>query len=408
MLCDMLLCLTPIASHRHLIATAFATWVSLLLTLPAAAQQTRAGVIADAQAGKAAALGTEGPGRGEILTTRIASRLLAGPPVGPYPWLGSVLDGQGLAAGAGYRRPLGDRLMFGGIAGLSVRRATLLEARADLPGLAGGHIDVGAVLRRVRAPSVAFFGLGPDSGATRHTYQYAPTSAGIEMTTRPARGVTLGAGYERLSVGSPGDGQSLAGFDVLDTPGVTNALDYHVARLRAGADWRPAPAYSVRGGYARATWSHYREAEGRPYGFSQQEIEAAQLVPLAGEHIVLAFRALGTFTNARGGDEVPFVLAPYLGSGSTLRGFSNRRFRDTHRLLLTAEYRWMPSRYLDMAVFVDRGQVAPTLEAFRWRAFEQSIGVGARFHGPSFNVLRIELARGREGFALGVSTTQPF
>ena len=51
-----------------------------------------------------------------------------------------------------------------------------------------------------------------------------------------------------------------------------------------------------------------------------------QLVPLLREQFVLAARALMTITTPDSGHEVPVMLAPFLGSGSTLRGFANRRF----------------------------------------------------------------------------------
>ena len=53
------------------------------------------------------------------------------------------------------------------------------------------------------------------------------------------------------------------------------------------------------------------------------------------------------------------------------------------------------------------------------RAFEADLGaefrpaallerLGARFHGPAFNALRIEVARGREGIRMIFSGSQPF
>ena len=115
-----------------------------------------------------------------------------------------------------------------------------------------------------------------------------------------------------------------------------------------------------------------------------------------------------TLTSTDAGNEVPIVLAPFLGSGSTLRGFSNRRFSDRNRVLLSGEYRWRPSRYLDMALFLDAGQVAPNRNDFDVSSFETAWGLGARFHGPNFNALRIEVARSREGVRLVFAGSQAF
>jgi outer membrane protein assembly factor BamA len=184
-------------------------------------------------------------------------------------------------------------------------------------------------------------------------------------------------------------------------------LTYNVTRASVAFDWRPAAAYSTRGGYYRASFEHNSEADGQPYSFSSQEYEVVQLVPLVKEQFVFAARGLVTLTDTNGNNAVPVMLAPYLGSGNTLRGFANRRFTDRNRALVTGEYRWRPSRYLDMAMFLDAGQVSPDRH-FHADAFDVAVGIGARFHGPNFNALRIEAARGREGLRLVISGAQPF
>ena len=103
------------------------------------------------------------------------------------------------------------------------------------------------------------------------------------------------------------------------------------------------------------------------------------------------------------------MLAPFLGSGSALRGFSNRRFADRNRVLLTGEYRWRPSRYLDMALFLDAGQVARGSASSSIWTRSKSRGESARaFTVANFNALRIEVARGREGIRLIFAGSQPF
>jgi outer membrane translocation and assembly module TamA len=75
---------------------------------------------------------------------------------------------------------------------------------------------------------------------------------------------------------------------------------------------------------------------------------------------------------------------------------------------VTGEYRWRPSRYLDMAIFMDAGQVAAGREQFQLKQFDVDVGIGARFHGPAFNALRVEISHGREGFRLTFAGSQPF
>jgi outer membrane translocation and assembly module TamA len=61
-----------------------------------------------------------------------------------------------------------------------------------------------------------------------------------------------------------------------------------------------------------------------------------------------------------------------------------------------------------MALFMDAGQVAADRRDFRTGDFETAWGIGARFHGPNFNALRIEAARGREGLRLIFAGSQAF
>ena len=58
------------------------------------------------------------------------------------------------------------------------------------------------------------------------------------------------------------------------------------------------------------------------------------------------------------GQVIPYHLLPSLGGNNTHRAYGDFRFRDNHMLVLSAEYRWTPSRILDMAFFVDAGKVA--------------------------------------------------
>jgi outer membrane protein assembly factor BamA len=222
------------------------------------------------------------------------------------------------------------------------------------------------------------------------------------------RAVELTAGYEWLDIGTDADDVTAAGLDAGAAPGLGEDLGYDVLRTGLAVDTRPAPGYATHGTLARVGYSRYAARSAEPFGFDEVEIETAHLVPLLREQYVLAFHALATFTSADDGHQVPVPLMPFLGSGSTLRGFANRRFYDTNRILLTGEYRWRPSRYLDMAVFLDAGQVGPDAERFRLSDFRTSWGLGVRLHGPTFNVFRVELARSREHWNLVFAASQPF
>jgi len=88
---------------------------------------------------------------------------------------------------------------------------------------------------------------------------------------------------------------------------------------------------------------------------------------------------------------------PKLGGGEELRGFSNFRFRDRHRMLLTAEYRWTPSKFIDMALFYETGKVASRRSDLDFNDLHDCYGIGIRFHSPTFTAFRVEVARSVEG-----------
>ena len=136
--------------------------------------------------------------------------------------------------------------------------------------------------------------------------------------------------------------------------------------------------------------------------------ELIQHVPLLRETWVLSFR--GRVQSTVGDDDlVPYFLLPYLGSGTSLRGYPTGRFRDRHALLTSAEFRWIASRVgLDMAIFYDAGKVANRREDLDFSDLKSDWGIGLRFHGPTVTPLRIEGAKAKEGWRLVISSSAAF
>lgn len=369
------------------------------------AQSSRVEAIAGEQAEKARATGTEGPSEAEIVVRRIlASPLLKGGD-GAYPWFGSVYGGTGMAIGVGYSKRLANAASVSAQTGISLNNSATVRGSVAAPEFWRGKLQLDGSAQWLNARGVSFYGGQDSDRSNRERFDFSPWDVTGNATLTPARGVSMTGTYSYLAFDTQRDVPRLT---ERDAPGLDQHLAYHVARGSAMVDWRPAPGYSTRGGFVRASIERNSESNGKPYSFNAQEFEVVQMVPLVREQFVLAGRALMTLTQADAGDEVPVVLSPYLGSGGAFRGYANRRFTDRNRLLLTGEYRWRPSRYLDMALFVDAGQVAPERSDFDTSRLTTAYGIGARFHGPTFNALRIEVARGREGIRLVVSGSQPF
>ena len=386
---------------------AAAFFVCLLLPVTSvSAQSTRVETIAEQQAEKAKALGVEGPSKAEqVIRQVLLSPLLSGGD-GVYPWFGSVFSGTGIAIGAGYLKRFEHEASVNLQTGISLNNSMMFRGTVAAPQLWRGLVQADASVHWLDARGVSFYGSGPASvRENRSRYDYKPLELSANAAIRPARRFAISGGYSFLDINTTLDAPR---FSPAQMPGIDRSLTFQVARATVAYDWRTSPGYSTRGGVYRATFERHHESGGRPFSFNSREFEVVQLVPLVREQFVLAGRALVTLATPDNGHEVPVMLAPFLGSGSTLRGFANRRFSDRNRVLLSGEYRWRPSRYLDMALFVDAGQVAPHRDDFDFGAFESAWGLGARFHGPNFNALRVEVARGREGLRLIFAGSQAF
>ena len=109
------------------------------------------------------------------------------------------------------------------------------------------------------------------------------------------------------------------------------------------------------------------------YDFDRVDATLIQHVPVLRETWVLSFR--GDMKTTLGDDSVPYFLLPSLGSGSTLRAYHSWRFRDRHSLLMSGEFRWIPSRLgMDMAIFYDAGKVASRRRRSRFRRARARLG----------------------------------
>jgi outer membrane translocation and assembly module TamA len=61
-----------------------------------------------------------------------------------------------------------------------------------------------------------------------------------------------------------------------------------------------------------------------------------------------------------------------------------------------------------MAFFYDAGKVANRREDLDFNNLKTDWGIGARFHGPAATPLRLEAARGSEGWRLVISAGPAF
>lgn len=251
----------------------------------------------------------------------------------------------------------------------------------------------------------------PDGGASRQTYELAETEATGLVGWRPVPRVLLAAtgGWARY------DPSGTAGIRFLrpDAPGLGSDQQFGIGGARLVIEGRDVSDGEVLGEGFEASKrekanrvldpaegvflalqaDRYHNLGGEGFSFTQYTAEAQGYLDLRREYNVLAVRATATYADPDGGDAVPFYLQPALGGPYTLRGFDTFRFRDNAALALTAEYRWRVWRFLDLALFGDAGQVAPTPRDFDLGALEYSYGAGARIVTRDGIFFRLDVAR---------------
>jgi hypothetical protein len=394
-------------------AGAIAITIGLVFApLAAGAQDSRAAIIASAQADKARDLVPYEPHKAEQIAASVKKRLLE-TPQGMYPWFDSVYSGGGFTLGAGFRRFVSD-YAFVDVRGLfSAKGYKLVELAADSL-RPHRNIEIRATAGWRDATQVAFYGIG--GGTTvddKSNFQLQQAYGGISGIVHGRANLFAEAGlrYENYTM-SDGTGGSPS-IEELHTPasapGLGASPDYLRTTISGGVDWRwPSAGYATRGGLYAVTYDIAADQGDGVYSFEILQGEVVQHVPILRENWVLSFHGLARSTTDDD-DTVPYFLMPSLGSGSTLRAFPSWRFRDRHSLLMSGEFRWLPSRLLlDVAIFYDSGKVASRRADLNFEQLEHNWGLGFRFHGPLATPLRIELARGREGMNLVFSGAAAF
>jgi outer membrane protein assembly factor BamA len=374
----------------------------------AAAQDSRAALLRQARAEKARTLESYQPGWIEKAASLADEKESGGKPLGWYPYFGSIYTGGAFAAGIGYRIPYADTGQVAIEAGISPRLYYKFDVRADTPWFAGRTMRVRGRLLYLDAPKVNFYGIGNDSDEEDLTsFRISPFEVGATYFWVPRRWLTLGAGGDYIFNNTESGKRDPSIEDVFspeEVPGLGADPNYLVGRAFAEVDTREHRGYATEGTRLRADVSMFSDREDAGYSFRRLDLEAAQLIPIARANWVVVFRGVASFTDTSAGQAVPFFAMPSLGSSRDLRGFENFRFRDRHRMVLTGELRWSPSRLLDMAIFTDTGKVAASTGDLNFDDLHTNYGIAARIHNATNTLLRLELARGTEGirFIFGV------
>ena len=388
--------------------TSIATLIAISI-LPSSARAqapepaTRAALLERAQAEKATRLTPHVPGTAEKYLDYAETVLTTGMHFHPY--FDSAYSGGGFTLGAGYRRYVSSYNT------VDVRGSITFSGYKRIEGefLAPRLFDRSGVLSVIggwrEATQVGYYGTGTaNSKDDRANYGFKQPYGMATLTVRPARRlVVLRGGLEASQwEQTPGSG-SAPSVETVYTPATLTGLAAKVTYLHSqgtvGVDTRSSPGYARRGGSYGVTFHDFADPDNR-YGFTQTDYEALHHMPVLRDAWVFSFRGAVSTTGTKSGEQIPFFMLPSLGGGSSLRGYSSWRFRDRNSMELQAEWRVIVNRFVDMAAFYDTGKVTAHTRDLDFDGLRHDYGLGFRFHGPLATPLRIDLAKGNEGFTI--------
>src|SRR5262245_38550140 len=185
-------------------ATVIAVVILGVLTDLAAAQDSRAEVIQNAQAQKQSILTPPRPNRAERIIERLEDwGLFAGAPRGLYPWVGSVYPGSGFTLGLGLRKTFADDGAVNTFGAYSASGSTRAEAQVLLPTFARQRARFTMSGQYVDAAEVKYYGIGNDSAKENLAYfGYTPKRAGAQLDVDASRQLKVGGGVSYVAIDS--------------------------------------------------------------------------------------------------------------------------------------------------------------------------------------------------------------
>jgi len=384
------------------------------------APQTRAAEIELEREKKAAELTPETPSPAEhafdvVKNNKILERIVGGV-TGWRARLGGLITGSGFAAGPEYDRPdlLHEQLHFRASVRGSIEKFWLSEMDLKAPHLANDHVFLDFYALHRDYPHVDYYGPGSNSAKTgRSAFTLEDTSMQMTAGVTPFDHFHVGARgrYLLVNVG-PGQDKRFVSTDQIYSEATTPGIEVQTNFLESGGfvqyDWRNYPGEPRKGGNYLAEYSTFSDTERGRYSFSRLHLEVQQYFSIFNERRVLALRGRIEASDPHTGQEVPFYLQPTLGGSDDLRGFRPFRFYDNNSAVLNGEYRWEVFSGLDMALFVDAGQVYHDWHQINFRQLDTDYGFGFRFNVRNNVFMRIDTGFSREGFQVWVKFNNVF
>ena len=278
-----------------------------------------------------------------------------------------------------------------------------------------GKLDLTVQTRFERKDNRPFYGLGDDSEPVRHDFHRQFFLNECALHARPAAPWQFdlclyqrNTDLDEPDAGRPEAGENpvvAASFPALYATAATSR--YRGAELRATWDGRDDGDFSVRGGLLRLVggYNAATSAGDADYRHYSGELQVFRTLWRGDRALALRVFAEGMDTPDR--DRVPFTEMAALGGRYYLRGYPSHRFVDTHAVLLTTEYRYPITDYLQGRLFGEWGGVAPAWDDFRNEQLHHSYGLALAFRVQG-NTFTVQYARSPEDDQVFIGTSSVF
>lgn len=400
---------------------AFCAAVFAQTDVPGPAADTRAGRIEQERVEKQQNVAPEKESRAEAIIKRVTDEnLFPGRLIfsrnGFGIGVGNLRSGSGFGFGPRYfKRDLaGEKVIWENSLTGSFRKFWAVQTRLTLPSPGGAPFNIQLLARHADAPSVNYFGPGPGSRNENETnYRREDTVFAGRFEVPLQQRAAMAGFYSGINLVNTGPGLGSTPstdrlFTSQETPALRRQSHYVFNGPFVTLDLRDLPGNPHKGSLIDASYLYYWDYERGQHSFRRLSVQLEHYIPFVNETRVLALRTRTDLSFVPQSSTVPFFLQSTLGGPDDLRGFERFRYYDNNSLVLSAEYRFEVAFPLDIALFVDAGNVFSRPGLIGFRNMQEAGGIGLRFKTRDQVVLRFDTGFSREGIRVWLQFSNAF
>lgn len=274
-----------------------------------------------------------------------------------------------------------------------------------------------------RSSSESFYGIGQEASLGEQS-SYKPEELKMETGLGYALAQTIEGSttfvLQRMNIGNGNRervGKIKEHFPIASIPGV-NGGDLIGLATSLTHDNRDNENDPKRGGYESAEFSYFHSVDGKDFHYLKIAGEVAHYFPILSDRRILALRVATEKNQELSGGKIPFYNMSRLGGtdrsvgSELLRSYRYNRFFEEGLAVANAEYRYNVYEYAnfagDLFALFDVGEVFEELGDFGFDKLKFSYGGGLNVKFRRKTFVSITIARGNEGWGMGMRSKVPF